>query len=230
MGKGAETTTKRRRKGRPSLLDIQKRILKQQKLQEGLTGSPDPHHLPDGTPNPSRRSTRRNPSSDGLYPSSEWVSVADDEDDDERIRKKRKPLHGLDPQCPNYAVDSSPTGSGPPGILDSNPRSDNHDPDTGCHKVSVGSEYRVIISSSISEKKCNFFEQIIAGIRPSLWFLQILCRLRYFKENKCVYSRGGVGWIFGFPRESYSIFVAVICWGSGELNEFDSVNFLHVVA
>ncbi|KAK4797215.1 hypothetical protein SAY86_029541 [Trapa natans] len=127
MGKGAQTTNKK--KGRPSLLDIQKRILKQQKLQEALTGSPDPRQPSDGAPNPNRRSARRNHSSDGPYPSSEWVSGGDD-DDDERIRKKRKPLFVLDPQCPNSSVEPPPTSSGSPGTLYSNPRGDKHDPDS----------------------------------------------------------------------------------------------------
>ncbi|OWM81175.1 hypothetical protein CDL15_Pgr007206 [Punica granatum] len=142
MGKGAETTAKKKKKGRPSLLDIQKRILKQQRLQETLTGSPNSHHQPpDATPNPSRRSTRRNSISDGLYPSSEWVSGAEeDDDDDERIRKKRKPLFGLDSPGPNSLADSPFAGLGPCGS-DSNPRSGNHDADAGSGKPSVGSEY-----------------------------------------------------------------------------------------
>ncbi|KAK4804138.1 hypothetical protein SAY86_003955 [Trapa natans] len=141
MGKGAETTTKRKKKGRPSLLDIQKRILKQQKLQETFTGSPDCYKTPGGTPNPSRRSSRRNTSSEGLYPSSEWVSGADedDDDDDERIRKKRKPLFGLDSQGPNNLADSPFTGAGPHGSS-SNPSGDNHDVDPSGRKPSVGSD------------------------------------------------------------------------------------------
>ncbi|KAK4787352.1 hypothetical protein SAY86_011185 [Trapa natans] len=140
MGKRAETT-KRKKKGRPSLLDIQKRIIKQQKLQETLAGNPNSHRTPDGTSNPSQRSSRRNHSSEGLYPSSEWNSGVDedDDDDDERVRKKRKPLFGLDSQASNNLADSPFTGEGPHGSS-SNPRSDNHDVGPSGRKPSVGSD------------------------------------------------------------------------------------------
>ncbi|KAK9129227.1 hypothetical protein Sjap_009714 [Stephania japonica] len=69
-------TKKRRKKGRPSLLDLQKRKLQQQQQQQqqqlqqqrinrNSNPNPNPNPSPSPSPNPNRRFTRRNPTSDG---------------------------------------------------------------------------------------------------------------------------------------------------------------------
>ena len=92
MGKVVER--KKRKKGRPSLLDLQKRNLKEQQEQEEQeqeqkqkhhhqtkrintsTGISNPNYA---SPTPLRRSTRRNPNPDALTPD----EVADDHEDAE---------------------------------------------------------------------------------------------------------------------------------------------------
>ncbi|TYI27693.1 hypothetical protein ES332_A05G194100v1 [Gossypium tomentosum] len=91
----AETRKKRKKKGRPSLLELQKRSLKQQRLQEPQ----QPQLLLQNTPNSSisskRRSTRRHPNLNGGSPVSGSTFGGDDDDDDDRLQKKHKPLLGF---------------------------------------------------------------------------------------------------------------------------------------
>ncbi|KAK6939086.1 Bromodomain [Dillenia turbinata] len=110
MGKVAEMK-KGRKKGRPSLLDLQKRSLKQQKQQELQLQQQQQQILlqnnnRDSNPNsktPIRRSSRRNPNSTGISPSSDFIYGDDafddddggyddtnDDDDDERTERKVK--------------------------------------------------------------------------------------------------------------------------------------------
>ncbi|XP_010477316.1 PREDICTED: bromodomain-containing protein 9-like [Camelina sativa] len=112
MGEVADTMTKKKKKGRPSLLDLQKRAIKQQQLQQQQqhrnqddqhhqnqhhrSGSKNPNSL-NHAPNSASRSKRRNPNSNGDSP---WIKDEDDNniednDDDERREKKHKLLHGL---------------------------------------------------------------------------------------------------------------------------------------
>ncbi|CAF2256713.1 transcription factor GTE4 [Brassica napus] len=107
MGEVAETMTKKKKKGRPSLLDLQKRAIKQQQLQQQQhhrnnhddhrSGSKNPN-----SPNSGTRSKRRNPNPNGVSSSDSPLS---EEDDDERREKKHKLLYGLNshsnPHSPN---------------------------------------------------------------------------------------------------------------------------------
>ncbi|KAI8002568.1 Bromodomain and PHD finger-containing protein 3 [Camellia lanceoleosa] len=107
MGKVAASemrNTKKKKKGRPSLLDLQKRNLKQQQQQ-------DQHHhnhqqtLISSTPNsnpPNRRSTRRDPNLAGVSPASS-DDDNDDDDDDERKEKKVKLVVRLPPSNHHYS-------------------------------------------------------------------------------------------------------------------------------
>ncbi|KAK8955713.1 hypothetical protein KSP40_PGU015286 [Platanthera guangdongensis] len=101
----------KRKKGRPSLLDLQKRSLRLQKQeQQQQNRNPKPSSIPNPYarfPNPSvtRRSIRRNPNPDpdpepgpassaeeGHHAEAE-ASMEDDEDDDEpKVRRKKKKL------------------------------------------------------------------------------------------------------------------------------------------
>ncbi|KAK9270325.1 hypothetical protein L1049_025903 [Liquidambar formosana] len=108
MGKVAETKRKKK-KGRPSLLDLQKRTLKQQQLQNNLITNPNFENPKsrsiNSSPNPSRPSTRRNPNLDGVTPANGWTDGAgddEDDDDDERKEKKLKLLFGLPSPNPNH--------------------------------------------------------------------------------------------------------------------------------
>ncbi|ONI05503.1 hypothetical protein PRUPE_5G010200 [Prunus persica] len=94
----------KKKKGRPSLLDLQKRALLQQQQN------------PDFLNRHRRQSTRRNPTP----PPSD--SLAGDDDDDERAKKKHKPLLGF---SPNSAPTLLPSNSGSFGS-DSN--ADGEDP------------------------------------------------------------------------------------------------------
>ncbi|XP_020576500.1 uncharacterized protein LOC110022063 isoform X2 [Phalaenopsis equestris] len=104
MGKAVE---KKKKKGRPSLLDLQKRSLRLQKLQEQKKKrNPNPSAIPNPyarfpIPSAGRSSTRRNPSSEPKPPSpaedgddtEAATSMEDDEDDDEpKERRKEKKL------------------------------------------------------------------------------------------------------------------------------------------
>lgn len=96
MGKVEGVTKKRKKKGRPSLLDLQKRALGEDKPQlQNQT-------LISSKPNPSiRRSTRRNSNPDVSSPASDWVDGGGedeyDDDDDERKEKKVKLVGRLPP-------------------------------------------------------------------------------------------------------------------------------------
>ncbi|WZZ69238.1 bromodomain-containing protein 9 [Brassica napus] len=90
MGEVADTLTKKRKKkGRPSLIEVQKRALKQQQLlQSKLDESKEEVRSGFGNPNSAAtRSNRRivNPSEED----------EEEEDDDERRDKKKRLLHGL---------------------------------------------------------------------------------------------------------------------------------------
>lgn len=91
MGEVSKSTTKKKKKkGRPSLLDLQKRFLKKQKLQEQHQ---QPLNAFDITSNPRIPSSCQNRN---VHLATERVNGGDDgDDDDERIEKKHKPLLGL---------------------------------------------------------------------------------------------------------------------------------------
>lgn len=129
----AETMTrKKKKKGRPSLLELQKRSLKQQQQQQHQQSPQQktPNFVnPNSSTNSNRRSTRRNPSLDGGSSAPESISGGDD-DDDERLQKKHKLLLGLNssrnhlhypiPSGPNsasYGSDSNADGEDPEASL-----------------------------------------------------------------------------------------------------------------
>ncbi|KAG7022766.1 Bromodomain-containing protein 1 [Cucurbita argyrosperma subsp. argyrosperma] len=129
MGKVVER--KKRKKGRPSLLDLQKRNLKEQQEQEDEEQKRQNHNKPkridrsSAIPNPNyasstplRRSTRRNPNPDGLSP--------DDHDDAEynqelaRNRRERKlklvlRLHSQKPPVNSSSLNSGGSDSNAEG-------------------------------------------------------------------------------------------------------------------
>ncbi|KAF8405547.1 hypothetical protein HHK36_010454 [Tetracentron sinense] len=95
MGKVVE---KKKKKGRPSLLDLQKRNLREQQQQQQKP--PNPYSNPNfrnpvistPNPNPNRGFTRRNPKPDGLSAATDRID-GDEEDydeDDESIGKRRE--------------------------------------------------------------------------------------------------------------------------------------------
>ncbi|XWS24606.1 hypothetical protein CRYUN_Cryun28dG0117300 [Craigia yunnanensis] len=103
----AETMTrKKKKKGRPSLLELQKRSLKQQHQQQKQSLQ---QKNPNSSFNSNRQSTRRNPNLDegSLLP--EGISGGDD-DDDERQQKKHKLLLGLN-SSRNHQHSPIPSGS-----------------------------------------------------------------------------------------------------------------------
>ncbi|TYI82021.1 hypothetical protein E1A91_D05G193600v1, partial [Gossypium mustelinum] len=91
----AETMKKRKKKGRPSLLELQKRSLKQQRLQEPQQPQLLLQNTPNSSINSNRRSTRRHANLNGGSPVSGSTSGGDDDDDDDRLQKKHKPLLGF---------------------------------------------------------------------------------------------------------------------------------------
>ncbi|AAF80635.1 F2D10.15 [Arabidopsis thaliana] len=120
MGEVADTMTKKKKKGRPSLLDLQKRAIKQQQQQlqqqqqqhkNNHQDDDDHHHNNNnrsGSKNPNslnHRSKRRNPNSnDGDSP---WIKdEGEDNDDDERREKKHKLLHGLNSHSHRHSPNS----------------------------------------------------------------------------------------------------------------------------
>ncbi|OMO83356.1 hypothetical protein CCACVL1_11415 [Corchorus capsularis] len=129
-------TRKKKKKGRPSLLELQKRSLKQQQQQEQQHQlqqhhqQKNPNHLNPNSPlNSARRSTRRNANLDGTSPAPDWIAAGDD-DDDERQQKKHKLLLGLNssrnhqhypnssaPNSASYGSDSNADGEDPEASL-----------------------------------------------------------------------------------------------------------------
>lgn len=90
MGEVSKTTMKKRKKkGRPSLLDLQKRSLKQQKLQEQHQQHLHDFDFPSNPRTPSSCQDRN------VHPATDSFTGGGDDDDDERIEKKHKPLLGL---------------------------------------------------------------------------------------------------------------------------------------
>lgn len=91
--------TMKRKKGRPSLLELQKRSLKQHQQQQSLQQNPPNALNTISSINSSRRSARRNPNLHGGFPVPDWIAGGggddDDDDDDERQQKKHKLLLGL---------------------------------------------------------------------------------------------------------------------------------------
>ncbi|TYH83374.1 hypothetical protein ES332_D02G128900v1 [Gossypium tomentosum] len=91
----------KRKKGRPSLLELQKRSLKQHQQQQALQQNPLNVLNTISSTNSSRRSARRNPNLHGGSPIPDWIAGGggddddDDDDDDERQQKKHKLLLGL---------------------------------------------------------------------------------------------------------------------------------------
>ncbi|CAN7021661.1 hypothetical protein IGI04_022742 [Brassica rapa subsp. trilocularis] len=117
MGEVADTMTKKKKKGRPSLLDLQKRAIKQQQLQQQQhhrNNHDDPRSGPQNpnSPNSGTRSKRRNPNPNGVSSSgSPWIKDDDEEDDDERREKKHRLLHGLNSHSHRHSPNSQSGGS-----------------------------------------------------------------------------------------------------------------------
>lgn len=97
---------KKKKKGRPSLLDLQKRFLKQQRQQQEQQ---DPNSF-----NLSSKHCRR---STGRSPNPGQPASISGEDDDERKEIKHKLLYGLDPhpQYPTLSPNSLPRSFNPYG-------------------------------------------------------------------------------------------------------------------
>ncbi|XP_013587603.1 PREDICTED: bromodomain-containing protein 9-like [Brassica oleracea var. oleracea] len=116
MGEVADTMTKKKKKGRPSLLDLQKRAIKQQQLQQQhhRNNHDDPRSASQNpnSPNSGTRSKRRNPNPNGVSSSdAPWIKDDDEEDDDERREKKHRLLHGLNSHYHRHSPNSQSGGS-----------------------------------------------------------------------------------------------------------------------
>ncbi|CAG7902094.1 unnamed protein product [Brassica rapa] len=105
MSEVAETLT-RKKKGRPSLLDLQKRAIKQQQLQkfhdDHRSAPKNPNSLNSGS-----RSKRRNPNRNRVSSDDD----EDEEDDDERREKKHRLLRGLNTYSRRHSPNSKPGGA-----------------------------------------------------------------------------------------------------------------------
>lgn len=98
MGEVADTLTKKKKKGRPSFIEVQKRALKQQQLLQQKKDAPK-EELRSGFKNPNSGSRsnqrRKNPRSNSrkYYPNE--ASDEEDDDDDKKRRKNQRLLHGF---------------------------------------------------------------------------------------------------------------------------------------
>ncbi|KAI5590227.1 hypothetical protein BDE02_05G215200 [Populus trichocarpa] len=128
-----DTTMKKKKKGRPSLLELKKRSLKQQQQQqESPNYLENPNSLNSNPVLPNRRSSRR--SSNSYAP--EWIDGDDDEEDDEddeRKEKKHKLLRGLNSQKNN----NKNSNTLPPSNSDSNAGGGNHEEGIRRRKISA---------------------------------------------------------------------------------------------
>ncbi|KAJ0237491.1 Bromodomain-containing protein [Hirschfeldia incana] len=114
MGEEAETVTKKKKKGRPSFLDLQKRAIKQQQLQNlhhddrSRSAPKNPNSLSSGS-----RSKRRNPNRNRVSSDDD----GEEEDDNERREKKHRLVRGLNSHSrrrhsPNRKSGGAARGSG----------------------------------------------------------------------------------------------------------------------
>ncbi|XP_011041214.1 PREDICTED: uncharacterized protein LOC105137233 [Populus euphratica] len=129
-----DTTMKKKKKGRPSLLELKKRSLRQQQQQqESPNYLENPNSLNSNPVLPNRRSTRR--SSNSYAP--EWIDGDDDDEeddeDDERKEKKHKLLRGLNSQKNNNQNSNTLA----PSNSESNAGGGNHEEETRRHKISA---------------------------------------------------------------------------------------------
>lgn len=120
MGKVVEK--KRKKKGRPSLLDLQKRNLKQQQEQQQALRHKRENSAPGLSrghdPAGPRRSTRRNPIPDGCSPGKTDEEEEEDEDGEFSGRRREKKLK-LVLKLPAAGQEGSPTGAGATGPAES---------------------------------------------------------------------------------------------------------------
>jgi len=169
----AETMTrKKKKKGRPSLLELQKRSLKQQQQQQQQLQQQqkkNPNQINPNFPiNSSRRSTRRNPNLDGGSPVADWIAGGDD-DDDERQQKKHKLLLGLNSSRNNqhYPISSAPNSAS----CGSDSNADGEDPE-----------------ASIKRRKLTALrpgsDQMVINHTHTYIFLGLQLILYFFKEQK----------------------------------------------
>lgn len=173
MGETSETTMqlqkkKQKKKGRPSLLDLQKRSLKQQKQQQ----DPNSFNL---ISIPTRRSIRRNPFPD----EPECFSG----EDDERKKKKHKLLNGLDPHpyYPTLSPNSSTLDLNPDGSY-SNANIEDTEAALNRRKISVfnhGSDAVVMIINSFSRKSYFFKSDFLKSFWGTEIYMQYAIELPF---------------------------------------------------
>ncbi|KAI3730274.1 hypothetical protein L1987_61443 [Smallanthus sonchifolius] len=121
MGKVGGATPAKKKKGRPSLVDLKKRALEQQELQ-----------------NHQRRSTRRNPSFDAAVADDASVDEDDyyeDDDDDERKEKKVKLVVRLPQLNQRRQLGRSSSVNSASGGSDSNADDDNRKINSGSGRI-----------------------------------------------------------------------------------------------
>ena len=143
----AETMTRKKKKGRPSLLELQKRSLKEQQQQHQSLQQKTPNLInPNSSISSNRRSTRRIPNLEGDSPVPDWIFGGDD-DDDERQQKKHKLLLGLNSSRnhQHYPIPSGPNSAS----YGSDSNADGEDPEASAkrHKLTTlrpGSDQMVI--------------------------------------------------------------------------------------
>ncbi|XP_077220916.1 uncharacterized protein LOC143854704 [Tasmannia lanceolata] len=105
---------KKKKKGRPSLLDLQKRNLREQQQQEKHQSKHhqkrnfNPNPNPNSSLNSHRRLTRRNPNPDGNSERNEGEEEDDDDSSGKRREKKLKLVLRLPPRPENSPPGSSP--------------------------------------------------------------------------------------------------------------------------
>ncbi|XP_030552676.1 uncharacterized protein LOC115756846 [Rhodamnia argentea] len=123
MGKMVEK--KRKKKGRPSLLDLQKRNLKQQQEEQQTQRHKRDNSAPSLSrshdPAAPRRSTRRNPIPDAPSPGK---TDDDEEDDGEFSGKRREKKLKLVLKLPAAGQEGSPPGAGATGPAESSAEED----------------------------------------------------------------------------------------------------------
>lgn len=107
----ATTMTAKKKKGRPSLLDLQIRSLKQQQQQnQNRNQQPQPQN-PNSLNfifNPNSRSSGPKPNLNAASRAQDWISgVGDEDDDDERKEKKHRLLLGFDSNSNSHYPTSS---------------------------------------------------------------------------------------------------------------------------
>ncbi|XP_039049135.1 uncharacterized protein LOC120190077 isoform X2 [Hibiscus syriacus] len=212
----AETTRKRKKKGRPSLLELQKRSLKQQLQEPQQPQQKNPNLInPNSSRNLTCRSSCRHPNLNGGSP----VSRGDDDDDD-RQHKKHKLLIGFNSSRSHqhYPIPLAQNSASPGS--DSN--ADDEEPDASLRRrkfttVKPGSDRTEEKSSKVTDTLHG--SPVESGPTTPLPDKKLLVFILDRLQKKDTYG------VFSEPVDPEEMDVFLICSNAMQYNAPDTIYF-----